>query len=120
MYRTNIECVPAGSFRGKMVVSMRPLTPADAIRAVQITSRFPAVHGAPVHLALPEARGVGDLSRTDFGDPPEMKQGLLPVFWACRVTPQVGIESAKPSICITHYPGSLLITDKLNISLAAF
>ena len=23
---------------------------ADAIRAVQITSRFPAVHGAPIHI----------------------------------------------------------------------
>jgi uncharacterized protein YcsI (UPF0317 family) len=120
MYRTNIECVPAGRFGGKMVVSMRPLTPADAIRAVQITSRFPAVHGAPVHLGLPEALGVRDLHRTDFGDPPQMDEGLLPVFWACGVTPQVAIESAKPSICITHYPGSLLITDKLNISLAAF
>jgi uncharacterized protein YcsI (UPF0317 family) len=49
-----------------------------------------------------------------------MEERLLPVFWACGVTPQVAIESAKPSICITHYPGSLLITDKLNISLAAF
>jgi uncharacterized protein YcsI (UPF0317 family) len=120
MYRTNIECVPAGRFSGKMVVSMRPLTPADAIRAVQITSRFPAVHGAPVHLGLPEALGVRDLNRPDFGDPPQMEDGLLPVFWACGVTPQVAIESAKPSICITHYPGSLLISDKLNISLAAF
>jgi uncharacterized protein YcsI (UPF0317 family) len=120
MYRTNIECEPAGRFRGKMVVSMRPLTPSDAIRAVQITSRFPAVHGAPVHLGLPEALGVHNLSRPDFGDPPEIQEGLLPVFWACGVTPQVAVESAKPSICITHYPGSLLITDKLNISLAAF
>ena len=120
MYRTNINCVQAGPFEGKMVVPMRPLTPADAIRAIQITSRFPAVHGAPVHLGLPEAIGVRDLQRTDFGDPPEMQEGLLPVFWACGVTPQVAIESAKPSICITHYPGSLLITDKLNISLAAF
>jgi uncharacterized protein YcsI (UPF0317 family) len=120
MYRTTIDCVPAGPFQGKMVVSMRPMTPADAIRAVQITSRFPAVHGAPVHLGLPEAIGVLDLHKIDFGDPPVMEDGLLPVFWACGVTPQVAIESAKPSICITHYPGSLLITDKLNASLAAF
>ncbi|HEU0159902.1 MAG TPA: DUF1445 domain-containing protein, partial [Hyphomicrobiaceae bacterium] len=43
MYRTNIDCVPAGPFRGKMVVSMRAFSPADAIRVIQITSRFPAV-----------------------------------------------------------------------------
>jgi uncharacterized protein YcsI (UPF0317 family) len=119
MYRTNVDCVPAGRFKGKMVVSMRPFTPADAIRAVQITSRFPAVHGAPVHLGIPEAIGVADLMRPDFGDPPQMRAGELPVFWACGVTPQVAIEAARPSICITHKPGSMLITDKRNTALAA-
>ena len=119
MYRTNIDCVPAGRFRGKMVVSMRPLTPADAIRAVQVTSRFPAVHGAPVHLGLPEMIGVKDIMRPDWGDPPEMTSDQLPVFWGCGVTPQVAIEAARPSICITHKPGSMLITDKKNHSLAA-
>ena len=68
MYRTNIRCVPAGPFAGPLVVSMRPMVPADAIRAVQITSRFPSVHGAPVHLGLPEAIGIKDLSRPDYGD----------------------------------------------------
>jgi uncharacterized protein YcsI (UPF0317 family) len=119
MYRTNIDCVPAGRFKGKMVVSMRSFAPADAIRAIQITSRFPAVHGAPVHIGLPEALGVADLSRPDFGDAPEMRAGELPLFWACGVTPQVAIEAARPSICITHMPGSMLITDRLNSSLAA-
>jgi len=119
MYRTNRACVPAGPFKGSMVVSMRPMPPADAIRAIQITSRFPAVHGAPVHIGLPEAIGVRDISRPDFGDPREILAHQLPVFWACGVTPQVALESAKPPICITHYPGSLLITDKLSVSLAA-
>lgn len=119
MYRTSIECVPAGRFKGRMVVSMRSFAPAEAIRAIQITSRFPAVHGAPVHLGLPEAIGVHDLMRPDWGDPPEMKRGELPVFWACGVTPQVAIEAARPSICITHKPGSMLITDKRNSALAA-
>jgi uncharacterized protein YcsI (UPF0317 family) len=120
MYRTNIDCVPAGPFRGKMVVSMRPLSPANAIRAVQITSRFPAVHGAPVHLGMPEMIGVADLMRPDWGDPPEIGAGELPVFWACGVTPQSVIEQAKPSLCITHKPGAMLITDRLNSKLAAF
>jgi uncharacterized protein YcsI (UPF0317 family) len=119
MYRTNVDCVPAGPFMGKMVVSMRPLTPANAIRAVQITSRFPAVHGAPVHLGLPESIGIRDIMRPDFGDPPEIGQDQLPVFWACGVTPQVAVEAARPPLCITHKPGAMLLTDKLNISLAA-
>jgi uncharacterized protein YcsI (UPF0317 family) len=119
MYRTSIDCVPAGPFRSKMVVSMRPLSPADAIRAVQITSRFPAVHGAPVHLGLPEAIGIRDLARPDFGDPAEIGPGELPVFWACGVTPQVAVEAARPSVCITHKPGAMLVTDRLNSSLAA-
>ena len=119
MYRTNIDCVPAGPFRGKMVVSMRAFSPADAIRVIQITSRFPAVHGAPVHIALPEAIGVGDIMRPDFGDPPAMRAGELPLFWGCGVTPQVAIEAARPSLCITHKPGAMLITDKRNSALAA-
>ncbi len=119
MYRTSIDCVPAGPFRGKMVVSMRPLAPADAIRAIQITSRFPAVHGAPVHIGLPEAIGIGDIMRPDFGDAPEIKPGQLPVFWGCGVTPQVAVEAARPRICITHKPGAMLLTDRRNTSLAA-
>jgi uncharacterized protein YcsI (UPF0317 family) len=120
MYRTNIACTPAGRFRANMVVSMRPLKPADAIRAVQITSRYPAVHGAPVHIGLPSAIGIADLMRPDFGDPPAMGADELPVFWACGVTPQVAVESAKPALCITHRPGSMLITDKRNSELATF
>ena len=119
MYRTTIDCVPAGRFRGKMVVSMRSFTPADAIRVIQITSRFPAVHGAPVHIALPEAIGVSDLMRPDFGDPPAMGAGEVPLFWGCGVTPQVAIEAARPPLCITHKPGSMLITNKRNSALAA-
>jgi uncharacterized protein YcsI (UPF0317 family) len=119
MYRSSVDCVPAGRYKGKMVVSMRPLAPADAIRAVQITSRYPAVHGAPVHLGLPEAIGIADLMRPDFGDPPQIGEGQLPVFWACGVTPQVAVEAARPPLCITHKPGAMLITDRTNITLAA-
>jgi uncharacterized protein YcsI (UPF0317 family) len=119
MYRTSIACVPAGRFQGPMVVSMRPFAPADAIRAVQVTSRFPAVHGAPVHIGLPEAIGIADLMRPDWGDPPDMDPGQLPVFWACGVTPQAAIEAARPALCITHKPGCMLITDKRNSALAA-
>jgi len=119
MYRTNVDCVPAGVFHGKLVVSMRPMKPADAIRAVQITSRFPSVHGAPVHVGLPELIGIKDIAKPDYGDAVPVGADELPVFWACGVTPQSVIASAKPEFCITHAPGSMLITDLRNTKLAA-
>jgi uncharacterized protein YcsI (UPF0317 family) len=118
MYRTNIACVAAGVFSGPMVVSMRPMKPADAIRAVQITSRFPSVHGAPVHIGLPEQIGIADISKPDYGDAVPVGAGELPVFWACGVTPQAVIAQVKPEFCITHAPGSMLITDLRNTKLA--
>jgi uncharacterized protein YcsI (UPF0317 family) len=120
MYRTSIPCVPAGVFHGPLVVSMRPLRPADAIRAVQITSRFPSVHGAPVHLGLPELIGIADLGKPHYGDAVPVAADELPVFWACGVTPQAAIAAVKPDFCITHAPGSMLITDLRNTKLAAF
>jgi uncharacterized protein YcsI (UPF0317 family) len=119
MYRTSILCVPAGVFHGPLVVSMRPLRPTDAIRAVQITSRFPSVHGAPVHLGLPQLIGIGDIGKPDYGDAVPVAADELPVFWACGVTPQAAIAAAKPDFCITHAPGSMLITDLRNARLAA-
>jgi uncharacterized protein YcsI (UPF0317 family) len=120
MFRTNIACVPAGQFAGPMVVSMRPLKPAAAIRAVQITSRFPSVHGAPIHIGLPEAIGIHDLMRPDYGDAVAVHDDELPVFWACGVTPQAVIAAAKPAFAITHAPGAMLVTDRKNSELAAF
>jgi uncharacterized protein YcsI (UPF0317 family) len=119
MYRTSIPTRPAGPFRGPLVVSMRPFRPADAIRAVQVTSRFPAVHGAPVHIGLPELIGIRDIMKPDYGVAVEVKPDELPVFWACGVTPQAVIAEMKPPFCITHAPGSMLVTDLKNAALAA-
>lgn len=120
VYVTDIETIPAGPFRGPLMVTMRSFTPADAIRAIQITSRFPSVHGAPIHIGFPEQIGV-DLSRRyqDVGDG-EVRPGELPVFWACGLTPQLAVKNARPSLCITHAPSSMLITDLRNESLAVF
>src|SRR3989449_10158998 len=96
MYRTSIATAPAGPFHGPMVVSMRPLRPADAIRAIQITTRFPAVHGAPVHIGKPELIGIADLMKPDYGDAVPVNENELPVFWACGVTPQSVVAMAKP------------------------
>lgn len=118
MYRTNVPTQPAGRFAGPLVVSMRPMTAAHAIRAVQITARYPAVHGAPVHLGDPAQIGIGDLARPDYGDAVDVLPGEMPVFWACGVTPQAAIAQARPEFCITHAPGAMLITDLLNHQIA--
>jgi len=118
MYRTNIPCESAGAFQGPLVVSMRPLSPADAIRAVQITSRFPRVHGAPVHLGFPQQIGISDLSQPDYGEAVPVQPGELPVFWACGVTPQAAVLASKPSLCITHSPGCMFVSDWQDESLA--
>lgn len=118
MYRTSIACEPAGPFAGPLVVSMRPFTPADAIRAIQITSRFPAVHGAPVHFGKPDLIGIADISKPDYGDAVPIKPDEVPVFWACGVTPQSIILESKPDFAITHAPGRMLITDVRNTELA--
>jgi len=120
MFRSTIPTVPAGPFAGPLVVTMRPLKAADAIRAVQITSRYPAVHGAPVHLGDPRTIGIADLAQPDYGDAVEVRPDELPVFWACGVTPQAALLQAKPPLAITHAPGSMLITDLLNHELASF
>lgn len=118
MYRTNIACSPSGPFAGPMVVSMRPFKPADAIRAVQITSRFPSVHGAPVHLGHPQSIGIVDLAKPDYGDAVPVADDEIPVFWACGVTPQAVIAAAKVPFAITHAPGLMLVTDLKNKQLA--
>ena len=118
MYRTDMDCTAAGPFSGKMVVSMRPFRAADAIRAVQICTRFPSVHGAPVHLGDPGLIGIAELARPDYGDAVSMAEDEIPLFWACGVTPQVALEAARPPFAITHSPGCMLVTDLRNSQLA--
>ena len=118
VYVTNIETAAAGPFRGPLIVTMRAFTPADAIRAVQITSRFPNVHGAPVHIGDPARIGVNlDRRYRNVGDG-EVAGDELPVFWACGLTPQLAVQNAKPPLCLTHAPSCMLITDLRNASLA--
>ena len=118
MYRTRLRNQPAGPFAGVQVVSMRPMSPAQAIRAIQITSRFPGIHGAPVHFGDPALIGIGDLQRPDYGDPVTLRPGEVPVFWACGVTPQSALAEAALPLAITHEPGHMLLTDIPNASLA--
>ncbi|MDU0323516.1 MULTISPECIES: putative hydro-lyase [Clostridium] len=117
MYITNIDCVPAGIFNGKMVVSMRPLPYGEIVKSVLISGSMPKVHGAPVHIGDPAVIGIKDIDKPHFGDKVTIKEGEVPVFWPCGVTPQSVIMNVKPKIVITHAPGHMLITDIKNSSL---
>jgi uncharacterized protein YcsI (UPF0317 family) len=117
MYKTNLPCRPAGAFRGPLVVSMRPMTPAQADAAARICGRFPRAHGAPVHRGDPAALGIGDLGRPDFGEPVEVRPGEVPVFWACGVTPQAVAMEARPPLLLTHKPGHMFLTDLRDTDL---
>ncbi len=120
MYVTNIPTIPAGIFSGPMVVSMRPIHQSQVVRAVQVTSRFPSVHGAPVHIGDPSAIGLLDIDRPEYGDPTEIRDDEVPVFWACGVTPQEVARQSKLPLMITHSPGHMFITDLRDEDLAVF
>jgi len=119
MFITSIPCAPAGVFRGPLVVTMRPIPAPLVARAVQISGRYPGVHGAPVHLGDPATIGIRDLQAPDFGDAVTIRPGEVPVFWACGVTPQAVAMQAKPPLMLTHAPGHMFITDLRNEELAA-
>ena len=118
MYTTSIQTVSAGIFAGPLVVSMRPIPEEEVVRAVQITSRFPSVHGAPIHIGNPKKIGISNLSKPDYGAPVLVKVNEIPVFWACGVTPQALALQSRPSLMITHAPGYMFITDILDEELA--
>jgi len=112
MYRTSRECAAAGRFSGPLVVSMRPMTPAQAVLAAEVTARFTDTHGAPVHAGDPGELGIGDLAAPDYGDPVSVRDGEIPVFWACGVTPQAVAAASRPELMITHAPGHMFVTDR--------
>ena len=111
MYRTDRACLPAGRLHGPLVVSMRPVPAAQVADAVRITARYPAVHGAPVHVGDPAALGIADLQAPDYGDAVDLQPGDVPVFWACGVTPQAAIAASGAAYAVTHAPGHMAITD---------
>jgi uncharacterized protein YcsI (UPF0317 family) len=111
MYRTNLDCRPAGRLSGPLVVSMRPIPAAQVVTAVQVTGRMPQVHGAPVHVGSPGSLGIADLSTPDFGEAVDVAEGDVPVFWACGVTPQAALMASRPPLAITHAPGHMFVTD---------
>jgi uncharacterized protein YcsI (UPF0317 family) len=120
MYVTDRQCVPAGPFTAPLVVSMRPLTPAQAVRAVQITTRFHLTHGAPVHIGDPGQIGIQDIRHPDFGDPVTIRSGEVPVFWACGVTSALAATATPLPLVITHSPGHMFVSDLRDENMTIF
>jgi uncharacterized protein YcsI (UPF0317 family) len=114
MYRTNVPCAPAGRLSGPLVVSMRAIPASRVADAVRITSRYPAVHGAPVHVGAPQELGIRDLGAPDYGDAVQIPDGHVPVFWACGVTPQAAVLESGVPFALGHAPGHMLVTDLPN------
>ena len=119
MYITNRLCAPAGDFSGELVVTMRPIPEDRVADAVETTARFPGAHGAPIHVGDHEELGIEALSRPDFGESVSIREGEVPVFWACGVTPQMAILHAKPELAITHAPGHMFVTDLADAALSS-
>jgi uncharacterized protein YcsI (UPF0317 family) len=111
MYMTRITCKPAGPFSALLVVTMRPMTPAQAVRAVQVTTRFHLTHGAPIHMGSAEEIGIKNLARPEYGDAVTIRPGEIPVFWACGVTSQLAATSTPLPLVITHAPGHMFVSD---------
>lgn len=120
MYITARPCRSAGAFATPLVVSMRPMTPEQAVRATQITTRFHLTHGAPVHFGSPEDIGIKDLAKPDFGDPVEIRFNEIPVFWACGVTGIMAAKSTPLPLAITHAPGHMFVSDLKDEQMTIF
>ena len=111
MYRTHLPCKGAGRFSGPLVVSMRPFLPEHVPTAVEVSGRYSTMHGEPIHVGDPAAIGIERLDQPDFGDPVTVREGEVPVFWACGVTPQLALIAARCELAITHSPGCMFVTD---------
>jgi uncharacterized protein YcsI (UPF0317 family) len=118
MFQTTRACRSAGAFHGPLVVSMRPIKAEQVERTIEVTSRYPKAHGAPVWAGDPSELGIADLSSPDWGEPTFIEPGEVPVFWACGVTPQAVVMQSKPALVITHAPGHMFVSDVRIADLA--
>ncbi len=114
MYNTTIELNPFDMFKGKMVVSMRPVKKYRVADACVITSHYPSVHGSPIQVGYPDMIGINELDSPEYGDKVEVKDDEIPLFWPCGVTTQKVLEEIKIPFAITHAPGFMFVSDKLD------
>jgi uncharacterized protein YcsI (UPF0317 family) len=111
MYRTNVPNVAVGPFGGNLVVSMRPYLPSQLSTVAALTGRYPGAHGGPVHWGDAGEIGVNVQGPPDWGDQVTIREGEVPAFWACGVTPQEALRQAKLPLAITHAPGHMFVSD---------
>src|SRR2546428_2412713 len=88
MWRTSMQCRPAGVFHGPMVVSMRPIASSQLSKAVPASARFSQTPIAPVLIGDPAAIRVNDIAKPGRGDPQEFARGDGPAFRGVGATPQ--------------------------------
>ncbi|KAM0747628.1 hypothetical protein T439DRAFT_328843 [Meredithblackwellia eburnea MCA 4105] len=116
MYKTKVPLCPAGVFSGHMVVSMRPYPQSSLPQVRSITRPYILAHGEPVAWGIEGAKQLGitdlDGTRPDFGDPTEIREGEIAVYWACGVTPQLSVmDSGVEGRVFGHAPGQMLVLD---------
>ncbi|MCF8568125.1 putative hydro-lyase [Alicyclobacillus tolerans] len=111
MFKTTIQCKSTQYFHGPVVVSMRPIALQDVEMAKEVTGSFPLAHGAPLHIGDPEKIGITNIQSPDWGDPINIDNNEVPVFWACGVTPQAVVQEVQQEFAITHAPGHMFLTD---------
>lgn len=122
LHISNIPCKPAGRFNGPLSVGLRLFkSTQDIVRAVQISSRMPFTHGAPVHIGDPSAIGIENIYKGEIVAVPEPESPpeelLTPVFWACGCTLELAAKQAKIPLMITQTPAHMFITDRLTQEL---
>jgi uncharacterized protein YcsI (UPF0317 family) len=117
MYCTRVPLAAAGRLGGTMVVSMRPYRADQIERVRDVTRPFRVAHGEPFAWGDPAQLGIDDMMRPDYGDPPVLEPGDVPVFWGCGVTPQNVIVASRISFAITHEPGHMFVSDLAHDTL---
>ncbi|GAA5846638.1 hypothetical protein JCM3766R1_005794 [Sporobolomyces carnicolor] len=124
MYKTKIPLAPAGALSGHWVVSMRPY-PKECLEQVRsITRPFVLAHGEPIAWGVEGARSLGirdpDGSSPDYGDPSEIREGEIAVYWGCGVTPQLAVQDSNlPELVLGHSPGHMLVCDMKDEEVCA-
>lgn len=125
-YCSTIPCMPVGPFHGHIVVGVRAFyNTRDAVRAIQVYSRYPLFHGPPIHIGNPADIGITNIGEPDsfepdrpFAKPP--KPGEIVMSWAGAVTPQLIAVESKIPFMITHRPTHELVVDRLTEEMAVY
>lgn len=63
MFRSDRPCTRTDRLHGNLVVTYRPMPANRVVHAVNISTAYPLLHGAPVHIGAAAALGIDDLRR---------------------------------------------------------